>query len=118
MSINERISAEEAERLLAEHDNVMLLDMRDARAYCQGHDPRAIHLSDLTLRTLLKATPKQVHMLIYGRERDTASQDMANLFREFGFDRSFCIDGGYEAWQARGHWRQRPTTATRIAARA
>ena len=46
MSDYQRISVEQAQRLLAT-ENTMLLDMRDARAYCQGHDPRATRLSEL-----------------------------------------------------------------------
>ena len=57
MSDYQRISVEQAQRLLAT-ENTMLLDMRYTRAYCQGHDPRATRLSELNLRTLLKSTPK------------------------------------------------------------
>ncbi|MFC0711528.1 rhodanese-like domain-containing protein [Azorhizophilus paspali] len=95
-----RIAAEQAEALLAGQDSVMLLDTRDARAYCQGHDPRAIHLNDLNLRTLLKVTPKQVHLL-FCCEDGTTSPDMARLFSEFGFINCYSLEGGYAAWKAR-----------------
>lgn len=95
-----RIGAEQAEALLAGQDNVMLLDTRDARTYCQGHDSRAIHLSDLNLRTLLKVTPKQVH-LIFCCADGNSSQDMARLFSEFGFINCYSLEGGYAAWKAR-----------------
>ncbi|SFB03793.1 thiosulfate sulfurtransferase GlpE [Azotobacter beijerinckii] len=95
-----RIGVEQAEALLTGQDNVMLLDTRDARAYCQGHDPRAIHLSDLNLRTLLKVTPKQVHLVFCCADGDS-SPDMARLFGEFGFTNCYSLEGGYAAWQAR-----------------
>ncbi|GAB3386618.1 thiosulfate sulfurtransferase GlpE [Azotobacter armeniacus] len=95
-----RINIEQAEALLASQDNVMLLDTRDARAYCQGHDARAIHLSDLNLRTLLKVTPKQVHLIFSCADGDS-SQDMARLFGEFGFINCYSLEGGYAAWKAR-----------------
>ncbi|WP_349569089.1 rhodanese-like domain-containing protein [Azotobacter salinestris] len=95
-----RIAAEQAEALLAGQDSVMLLDTRDARAYCQGHDPRAIHLNDLNLRTLLKVTPKQVH-LIFCCADGASSPDMAHLFAEFGFINCYSLEGGYAAWKAR-----------------
>lgn len=109
MSDFTRISVEQAETLLARQENIMLLDMRDARAYCQGHDPRAIHLNDLTLRTLLKCTPKQMHLII-GCYHGNSSQDMARLFSDFGFSNCYSLDGGYEAWLAR---QPRPTRATK-----
>lgn len=104
------LSVEQAEALLASQDNLMLLDMRSARDYSQGHDPRAIHLSDLNLGILLKHTPKQMHLLIccyLGH----SSQDMVRLFRDFGFANSYSLDGGYAAWsQKRRQPRARLTT--------
>lgn len=111
MSDFKRISAEQAERLLAQEETVMLLDVREARAYCQGHDPRAIHLSDTTLRSLVKYTPRKVHMLICGDEGQ-GSQEMAQFFSDYGFVNSYSIDGGYEAWMAS---RQRMAGAQRAA---
>jgi len=107
MSRFTRIGVEQAEALLTDQASVMLLDIRDARAYCQGHDPRAIHLSDLNLRTLLKITPKMVHMIFCCAEGD-CSQDMARLFGEFGFINCYSLEGGYAAWKARP---QRPLAA-------
>lgn len=100
MSRYPRISVEEAEALLTARQHVMLLDMREARAYCQGHDPRAIHLSDLTLRTLLRSTPKHLKLIICCQD-GKASPDMARLFGEFGFTHCYSLTGGYDAWQAR-----------------
>lgn len=104
MSDYQRISVEQAQRLLAT-ENTMLLDMRYARAYCQGHDPRATRLSELNLRTLLKSTPNHVHLIICC-EHGHASRDMAQLFSDFGFINCYSLDGGYEAWKdrpQRGH---------------
>ncbi len=100
MSGFERISVEQAERLLAEKDNVMLLDLRDAATYCQGHDPRAIHLSELNLRTLLRTLNKTTH-LIFCCHHGESSPEMAELFAEFGFAHAYSLAGGYAAWQAR-----------------
>ena len=92
-----RISVDEAEYLAAQK-NVMLLDMRDARAFCGGHHPRALHLSDSNLRKVLKNTPVNVPIVIYCYHGHS-SQDMAKLFADFGFERCYSVDGGYEAWR-------------------
>lgn len=99
MSSFKRISVDQAEHLLDTHDNALLLDMRDARAFCQGHHPKATHLSDVNLRTLLKRTPSTVHVLICCYHGN-ASQDMAKLFADFGFPHCYSVDGGYEAWRS------------------
>ena len=113
MSNFKHISAEQAARLLAREETVMLLDMRDARAYCQGHDPRAIHLSDTTLRSLVKYTPRTVHMIVCGDE-EGASAEMAQFFSDYGFANSYSIAGGYPAWSAH---RQRQSGVQRVALR-
>jgi thiosulfate sulfurtransferase len=95
-----RITVEEAQILLAGQDNVMLLDMRDAQAYCQGHDPRAIHLGDSTLRGLLKNLPRDMQLII-SCYHGNASQKMSSLFADFGFTACYSLDGGYEAWKSR-----------------
>lgn len=98
MSDLTHLNVEQAETLLAGQGNVMLLDMRSAHDYAQGHDPRAIHLSDLTLNSLLKHTSKQTH-LIFCCVHGQASQDMARLFSDFGFSHCYSLDGGYEGWR-------------------
>lgn len=113
MKAFEHIGVEQAEALLTGRDNVMFLDLRDARAYCQGHDPRAIHLSDLNLRTLLKITPKQVHLLFCG-DQAHSSQKMARLFADFGFTHCYSLDGGYEAWLARPKLQRRQQSASAV----
>lgn len=115
MNHGKRISAEQAEALLNGADNVMLLDMRDARAYCQGHDPRAIHLSDMTLRTLVRHTPRQVQLIVCGDE-PRASQEMVEFFQDYGFSHCYSLEGGYAAWQSRP--RQMARSSRRIAAHA
>jgi len=100
MSHPYRIDVEQLQNLLDGKEHAMLLDMRDARAYCQGHDPRAIHLSDLTLRSLLRSTPRQLNIVIYCAD-GKASREMVRLFADFGFERCVSLDGGYAAWQSR-----------------
>lgn len=100
MSDFKHISVEYAETLLSGGESVMLLDMRDARAYCQGHDPRAIHLSDTTLRSLVRFTPRHVHLIVCGDE-SPACQEMVRFFGDYGFVNSYSLDGGYAAWQVR-----------------
>ncbi len=95
-----RITVEQAQALLAGEDNVMLLDMRDVQAYCQGHDPRALHLSDPTLRGLLKNLPRDMQLII-SCYHGNASQKMVSLFADFGFTACYSLDGGYEAWKSR-----------------
>lgn len=112
MSDCKRISIEQAEALLAGENPVMLLDMREARAYCQGHDPRAIPLTPQTLRGLLLHTPHQVHVIILCAD-GSASPARAELFADFGFEHCYSLAGGYAAWQARPRQAATPQRAAR-----
>lgn len=90
------VSIQEAEQML-DNGDILLLDMRDYRAYLAGHHPRAIHLNDQNLRALLKHTARSVPILIYCYHGHR-SQDMAQLFSDFGFTSCYSLEGGYEAW--------------------
>ena len=90
------VSVAEAERMIDDAD-ILLLDMRDFRAYLSGHHPRAIHLNDQNLRALLKHSNRSIPVLICC-EHGHRSQDMVQLFRDFGFTSCYSLDGGYEAW--------------------
>ena len=98
MSTYSRISVETAEAMLAQHQNIMLLDMRDVRSFCQGHHPRAIHLNNSSLYSLLKHVPETMYILIYCYHGNS-SQERAQMFADFDFTSCYSVDGGYEAWQ-------------------
>ena len=91
------VSAAKAAELLDTETRVMLLDMRDHRAWCQGHDTRAIPLSDLTLGGLLRHTPRHVHMIFMCAD-GSESAEMADMFSDFGFRNCYILEGGYAAW--------------------
>ena len=90
------ISVAEAEQMI-EDTNVLVLVMRDARFYLEGLHPKALHLNDGNITTLLKHTAKHIPILIYCYHGNS-SQDMAQLFSDFGFKSCYSLDGGYEAW--------------------
>ncbi|MEJ2650318.1 MAG: ankyrin repeat domain-containing protein [Gammaproteobacteria bacterium] len=90
------ISATQAEQMIKDA-NMLVLDMRDIRFYLEDHHPKALHLSDGNLPALLKHTAKHIPILIYCYHGN-ASQDMAQLFSDFGFKNCYSLDGGFEAW--------------------
>lgn len=96
MSSYQCVSIAAAEQMIADA-HVLLLDMRDYRAWLKNHHPRALHLNELNLRMLLKQAARHIPVLIYC-DHGHASQDMAQLFSDFGFTSCYSLDGGYEAW--------------------
>jgi rhodanese-related sulfurtransferase len=90
------VTVEEAQRMIADMP-VLVLDMRDFRAYQNGHFPKSIHLNDLNMHQLLKHTAKQVPILIYC-DHGHKSQDMVKVFVKRGFTNCFSLDGGFDVW--------------------
>lgn len=91
-----QISIPETEEML-KGEKMLLLDMRDYAHFLVDHHPRAIHLSNNNLRSLLKSADRSVPVVIYCYHGHS-SQDMAQLFADFGFISCYSLEGGYDAW--------------------
>jgi len=111
MSRFRRISVEEAEMMLGDGKSVLLFDIRDIHTYALSHHPRAIHLPSQNLRTWLKNTDKQIPIIIYCYHGNS-SQDMAQLFADFGFEHCFSVNGGFDAWHHLLNPPQKPVSDT------
>ncbi|QXP83156.1 ankyrin repeat domain-containing protein [Methylococcus sp. ANG] len=93
-----RISTREAREVIATKEP-LLLDVRDAAAYRGGHIPGALLFSDLNPLELRRSLPRDKPLLVYCYH-GIASQDVAQMFADFGFGEVYSLDGGFEAWYA------------------
>ncbi|WP_267313393.1 ankyrin repeat domain-containing protein [Methylococcus geothermalis] len=75
----------------------LLLDLRDAGAYRHGHIPGALLFSDLNPLELRRTVPRDRPLLVYCYH-GISSQDVAQMFADFGFGEVYSLDGGFEAW--------------------
>ncbi len=99
MNVYARIGVEQAEALLREFPQALLFDIRMERDFTQAHHPRSVHLNDTILRATLKSQPKDAHVLVCCYHGNS-SQEIAQLFADFGFRNAYSVDGGFEAWQS------------------
>ena len=93
-----RISVFEADELLGQHDEAVLLDVRDERAFGDGHHPRALHFNERLMKTLIRKCEKNVPIIIYCYHGNS-SRELAQFFTELGFSACYSVDGGYSAWR-------------------
>ena len=93
-----RISVNDADRILANNPDVLLLDIRNEREFKERHHPRAQLLTDTLLRKIIRNVSKSVPLVIYCYHGNS-SQDIAHMFAEFGFKETYSVDGGYAAWR-------------------
>ena len=94
-----RIDTRTAEDLLS-RSNLVVLDARDAGSFETSHIDGARPVSSANLAAVISATAKTRPILIYCYH-GSASQELAEIFSDFGFTEVYSLDGGYQAWRAR-----------------
>ena len=81
-------------------NDVLVLDVRDAKSFGKAHIDGALHVSTANLSTVIDGTAKNRPILIYCYHGN-ASREYARIFADFGFSEVYSLDGGYEAWSTR-----------------
>ncbi len=94
-----RIGIPEAEQILNRPD-VVILDVRDAQSYQNGHIDKAQNVSARNLGDVISSAKKTAPVLIYCY-KGNASQEYARILCDFGFQDVSSLDGGYDAWRNR-----------------
>lgn len=97
MSEGLKIGVEAAQQMLRD-EPAYLFDMREPTAFESSRHPFALHLDVRTLGRVLSRVDKARVVLIYC-EDGSRSSEMVRMFRDFGFVRSFSIEGGFQTWQ-------------------
>lgn len=91
-----RIDVAEFETL--RRNDALLLDVRNARSFHEGHIDGALHVSHANVSALIEGTSRDRPVLIYCYHGN-ASQEFGQLFSDFGFREVCSLDGGIEAWR-------------------
>lgn len=91
------ISVADSEQLIAEQQP-MILDCRDLKDYRAGHIDNAMHVHEQLRDSLLKKADKQKPLLIYCYYGH-ASEHLAEMFGDFGFQQVYSLAGGFAGWK-------------------
>lgn len=97
MSSFQRITIAQAKELM-EEKTPLIIDVRDAHSFQSGAIPGAQWVSYDNFRGFRQQADKDRAVIIYCYHGN-ASQDMAQMFVDFGFSEVYSMDGGYEAWR-------------------
>lgn len=90
-----RIDVEKARELLAQ--NALVVDIRDAQSFASGAMPDAVHLDGDSVEDFIQNNDLS-RPLIVCCYHGNSSQGAAQFFAQRGFEQTFSLDGGYEAW--------------------
>ena len=93
-----RISAVEANELIAANAESHVVDIRDENAFNAFHINNAIHLNNANVQEFILNAEFETPLIIYCYH-GISSQNAAHMFAEQGFEEVYSVDGGYEAWQ-------------------
>ena len=84
----------------------VLMDVREADEYAQGHLPGAIHISRGLLEFKLSSTPsmasRDLNIVVYCKTSGRAAL-AASVMHDMGYLNVKSIAGGFDAWAANGH---------------
>jgi phage shock protein E len=99
------LSADEAEKYLADHPDTVILDLRPPANYAAGHLKGAISLDvtdDANYKNALKPLDKKKRYLIHSISGGYRTVRVFEYFEENGFENAVAIKGGIGAWTAAG----------------
>jgi thiosulfate sulfurtransferase len=96
MSAYRNISAQQARQLIQDAP-VLILDCRALKDYRVGHIENALHVHEQLRDSLIRRGDKQQALLIYCYHGH-ASQHLAEMFGDFGFQQVYSLTGGYSDW--------------------
>ena len=81
-----------------DNEKVILIDIRDAKSFNEGHINGAINLSNSNLNDFINSSDKNDPIIVYCYHGNS-SQNAVQLLVDFGFLDVYSLDGGYEEWK-------------------
>lgn len=96
MSDFKRIGAEQALKL--RNEGGVIVDIRDAHSFAEGHIPGSTHLDNHSLPDFIAAADLD-QPLIVSCYHGHSSQSAAAYLAHQGFSDVYSLDGGFEGWR-------------------
>lgn len=99
------ISIEEFDEMIENHDDLLVVDVRDAAEFHRGHIPGAFlipngSLDDVTANQLF---PVRMKTLVLCSQDGSGCAALASKLRLLGFEKVCRLAGGINRWQAQGY---------------
>lgn len=105
------VSVDELDEIIENHDDVLIVDVREGDEYAKGHIPGALLVPRGTLEGAADAAYKhRVEVLCQARGKTVVtvcqtggrSAMAADTLQQMGFERVYSLAGGVDMWEAEG----------------
>jgi thiosulfate sulfurtransferase len=94
----QQISVESAKNLLQEQPTI-IVDIRDAESFANGHIENALHLTNDNLQDFILNADFDKPVIVYCYHGHS-SQPAAQFLVEQGFEEVYSLIGGYSVWKS------------------
>ena len=107
----QEVRAEELDEMIENHDDLLILDVREPQEYAAGHIPGALHVPRGMLEVAADPQSKgRVEALAAAQNRTLVtycatggrSAMAADTLKQMGFDKTYSLAGGLAAWTQGG----------------
>ena len=76
----------------------IIVDIRDAQSFAQGHIPGSIQLNNDNVAEFISNTDGNTHIIVVCYH-GISSQQAASVLQQNGLTNTFSMQGGFTAWQ-------------------
>ncbi len=76
-----------------------IVDIRDQMSYAAAHIENAVHISNENIQDFLQKADRKRPLIVYCYHGN-ASKTAAAFFSDHGFEKTYSLEGGFEAWSA------------------
>lgn len=105
------ISIEEFDEMIENHDDLLIVDVRDAAEFRRGHIPGALLIpheilegvtDDVNRSRVDKLLGARQKTLVLCSQDGSCSAASANKLEQMGFEKVYSLAGGINRWEAQG----------------
>lgn len=76
-----------------------VVDIRDQMSYDASHIETAVHINNQSIHDFLQKADRKRPLIVYCYHGNS-SKSAAAFFAEQGFEKTYSLEGGFEAWSA------------------
>ena len=91
------INVQETQKMM-QHDNAVIVDIRDEQSFVEGHMPSEFHLTNGSMHQFTQQTEYEQPVIVVCYH-GISSQQAAQFLINHGFEQVYSMDGGFEAWR-------------------